>query len=157
MKKPRKSYNRLRAREEAALGVQDLMSKLGLSKTDLAKRMGRSKSFVSKVLSGDHNFTIDTLADVYFSLGKAVHFGFDANFQSIQMHKDFEMVSSSCKPVGAALTELDPNASEDFADAELVRRTFKDHDSQVLAQKRSISAQVYPRLVEENHSNNWAA
>lgn len=70
----RRCYNRERFKEEAALGVYDLMEKLRLNRSEFAARIGRSRAFVTKILSGCHNFTLDTLADIFISLGRYPHF-----------------------------------------------------------------------------------
>ncbi len=45
-----------------ALMLRDLLLEKGLSQVDLAKRIGKSKAFVSKVMRGDANLTIETMA-----------------------------------------------------------------------------------------------
>ncbi len=67
-------YNRARVTEEASYGIWQLMQEQGVTRSELAKRIGKRRSFVTKVLSGDHNFTIRTLADMYWALGGVLHF-----------------------------------------------------------------------------------
>ena len=52
------------------------MNKEGTTKSKLAKKMKISKAAVSKFLSGDRNFTIDTLAHISFVLGFQPEFWF---------------------------------------------------------------------------------
>ena len=42
--------------------IHDLMMQRGLSKTDLAKALNKRPSEITKWLSGQHNFTIKTIA-----------------------------------------------------------------------------------------------
>ena len=70
----RRSFNRESVKEEAAYGIYSLMESQGVSRAELARRIGRNRSFVTKVLGGSHNFTLETLADLYFAFGRYVHF-----------------------------------------------------------------------------------
>ncbi|MBA7553795.1 hypothetical protein ES705_46394 [subsurface metagenome] len=56
--------------------IYNLMNKVGTTKSKLAKKMKISKAAVSKLLSGDRNFTIDTLAHISFVLGFQPEFRF---------------------------------------------------------------------------------
>ncbi len=56
--------------------IYNLMNKEGTSKSELARKMEISKAAVSKLLSGDRNFTIDTLAHLSFVLGFHPEFRF---------------------------------------------------------------------------------
>ena len=67
-------FNRQRLKEEASMGIYALMRDTGVSRTELAERIGKSKPFITKILDGYHNFTLNTLADVFHALGYAVHF-----------------------------------------------------------------------------------
>ncbi len=73
MNKEEQHFNRERFKQEAALGIFNLMEEQGMSREALAKAVGRSHAFISKVLSGSHNLTLETLADLYAALGRAVH------------------------------------------------------------------------------------
>jgi len=72
-------YNRERFKEEAALGLYALMERYGLNRSEVAARIGRSKAFVTKILGGSHNFTLDTLADLFISFGRYPHFSLGIN------------------------------------------------------------------------------
>ena len=52
--------------------VLEQMEHEDISHTELAKRLGKSKSHVSRLLSGDRNMTLRTLAEVCFSLSYRV-------------------------------------------------------------------------------------
>ena len=56
--------------------IYSLMDKEGTTKSKLARKMKISKAAVSKLLSGDRNFTIDTLAHISFVLGFHPEFRF---------------------------------------------------------------------------------
>lgn len=66
--------------EEAALAmaqatIQNAINKSGISRAELARRLGRPRSFVSRLLSGDHNLTIRTMARALLACGYEVRFG----------------------------------------------------------------------------------
>ena len=65
--------NRARFLEEATHGIYALLETNGKNRSWLARRLGKSRAFVSKILEGSHNFTLETLADVYLALGKSAH------------------------------------------------------------------------------------
>lgn len=48
--------------------LHDYLGLRGVSRQSLAGKMGKQPSEVSKWLSGDHNFTIDTLSDIGYYL-----------------------------------------------------------------------------------------
>lgn len=52
-----------------ALRISNALKRLGMSQREFALRMGRSATVVSEWLSGDRNFTIDTLSDIGGVLG----------------------------------------------------------------------------------------
>lgn len=49
--------------------LYDEMQKQGITQRELAKRMNKRPSEVAKWLSGQHNFTINTLVDISFAIG----------------------------------------------------------------------------------------
>ena len=66
--------------EEAALAmaqatIQNAITRSGISRAELARRLNRSRSFVSRMLSGDHNLTIKTMARALAACGSEVRFG----------------------------------------------------------------------------------
>lgn len=65
--------------EETALAVaqaeiQDAMDKSCLRRTDLAMRLGKPRSFISKILGGNHNLTIRTMARLFAACGFELRF-----------------------------------------------------------------------------------
>ncbi len=69
-------FNRQRLAHEAALGIHMLMDDAELTKSGFADLLGgkQKRSLVTKFLSGTHNFTLETLADIYSLLGSDLHF-----------------------------------------------------------------------------------
>lgn len=56
----------------AAIQIADAMEKHGITKKQLADKMGRRPSEITKWLSGDHNFTLDTLTELSFYLKEKI-------------------------------------------------------------------------------------
>ena len=54
--------------------IQLLMERLGVTRSDLARRLGKNKAFVSRVLGGERNVTLRTLADIAFYLDRTPSF-----------------------------------------------------------------------------------
>lgn len=66
--------------EEAALAmaqatIQNALTRSGLSRAEFARRLNRPRSFVSRMLSGDHNLTLRTMARALLVCGYEVRFG----------------------------------------------------------------------------------
>lgn len=66
-------YNRARICEEAAQGIFELMTLQGVKRKQLADLLETQKPRVSLILSGEHNFQLKTLADLFLVLGRSVH------------------------------------------------------------------------------------
>ena len=60
--------HRIETRMLVAKMLHDYLDIRGISQQDLAGKMGKQPSEVSKWLSGNHNFTIDTLSDIGYYL-----------------------------------------------------------------------------------------
>lgn len=84
--------NRARFLEEASHGIYVLLERNGKSRSWLAKRLGRSRAFVTKILEGSHNFTLETLADVYLALGKSAHLTLGSDPDELRLPVDEEDV-----------------------------------------------------------------
>jgi plasmid maintenance system antidote protein VapI len=67
-------YQQERAKYEATELVCDAMSRFGITRTELAKRLGKTKGYVSQLLDGERNMTIDTISDVFWAIGRSLHF-----------------------------------------------------------------------------------
>ena len=65
-------YLKVARRMRAAIQIADAMEKHGVSKKQLADMMGRRPSEITKWLSGDQNFTLDTLAELSFYLKEKI-------------------------------------------------------------------------------------
>jgi len=66
--------------EEAALAmaqavIQNAINRSGISRAELARRLKRQRSFVSRMLSGDHNLTVKTMARALAACGEEVRLG----------------------------------------------------------------------------------
>ena len=61
---------RIETRLLVAQMLHDYLCLRDISQQSLAGKMGKQPSEVSKWLSGDHNFTIDTLSDIGYYLDK---------------------------------------------------------------------------------------
>jgi transcriptional regulator with XRE-family HTH domain len=58
---------------EATEAISRVMDAQGVSRAELARKLQRTPAFVTKLLQGDNNFTLRTLSDVFFELGRSVH------------------------------------------------------------------------------------
>lgn len=52
--------------------IYDILKKKGWSKTDLAKATGKKTPVVTKWMSGTHNFTMRTIAEIETALGEDI-------------------------------------------------------------------------------------
>ena len=52
--------------------IYDILKKKGWSKTDLAKATGKKTPVVTKWMSGNHNFTMRTIAEIEVALGEEI-------------------------------------------------------------------------------------
>lgn len=57
---------------EIADRIDAILKEKGLTQKELAKRMGKRESEVSRWLTGRHNFTTNTLADISLALGEPI-------------------------------------------------------------------------------------
>lgn len=62
----------IRKRQLIADRLQSILDELGWKKKDLAEKLGKNPSEVTKWLSGSHNFTMDTLAEIEQATGKSL-------------------------------------------------------------------------------------
>lgn len=65
--------------EESALAmaqstIQNAINDAVISQADLARKMGRNRSIVSRILSGNHNLTVKTMARSLAACGFEVRF-----------------------------------------------------------------------------------
>ncbi|MEX2219795.1 MAG: helix-turn-helix transcriptional regulator [Phycisphaerales bacterium] len=82
--------------EEVSIGIEDLMGE-EISRADLAARLGRSRGFVTKILSGSHNFTLATLADVFRVLGRRSHLRLSADLETTRAPVDEEAAAAAAE------------------------------------------------------------
>ena len=57
---------------EIADYIDAILKKKGLTQKELARKMGKRESEVSRWLTGRHNFTTNTLADISLALGEPI-------------------------------------------------------------------------------------
>lgn len=62
------SYLKVARRMRIAIQIADAMEAQHISRKELAQKMGRQPSEITKWLSGDQNFTSDTLAELSYYL-----------------------------------------------------------------------------------------
>jgi transcriptional regulator with XRE-family HTH domain len=67
--------------EESALAmaqatIQGAITTSGISRAELSRRMGRSRSFVTRMLRGDHNLTVRTMARALTACGYEPRFSY---------------------------------------------------------------------------------
>ena len=57
---------------EVAVSLGEAMERSGMTKAEFAKKMGKSKAYVTRLLQGNYNLTLGTLAEVAYHLGRRV-------------------------------------------------------------------------------------
>jgi len=72
--------SRLEQYEEIALAmaqstVADAIERSPLSQSGVAKQLGINRSFITRVLRGDHNLTVKTMARICAAAGFELRFG----------------------------------------------------------------------------------
>ena len=55
-----------------AARIGEILDRKGWNKTDFAKAMGKTNAEISKWMSGQHNFTISTIAKIEVALGEDI-------------------------------------------------------------------------------------
>lgn len=53
--------------------IHFLLEKYKITQRELAKKLGKNESEISKWLSGEHNFTFDTLTKIGIAIGEPVY------------------------------------------------------------------------------------
>lgn len=81
-------WNQERFKDEVAQAIFELMEQQGVKRSELADRLGVSKPRVTQFLGGSHNFTLETLADVFMALGRSAHIWLDTNPKSLAAMED---------------------------------------------------------------------
>ena len=67
-------YQQERAIQEVTDLLCQIMDEQKVSRAELAERLGRTKGYVTQLLDGRANMTVRTIADVFLSLDRVVHF-----------------------------------------------------------------------------------
>lgn len=100
------TYLKVARRMRIAIQIADAMEEQHISKKELAQLMGRQPSEITKWLSGDQNFTSDTLAELSYYLkakitGENQVFSFTYKLDSLyasSMTVDYPQASISVVP-----------------------------------------------------------
>ena len=95
--------NRVELRMMLAAKIYETMQQKGISKKQFARMLGQQPSVVTKWLSGTHNFTTDTLADIQRVLEISL-FNFDEHLKQEKISIAFELVR---KPESAGGFEIE--------------------------------------------------
>jgi len=66
-------YHAEELKTEFAVQIERMMLRHGITKSELARRMGTSPAYITKVLRGDANVTIDTMAKLAWHADGRVH------------------------------------------------------------------------------------
>lgn len=66
------TYLKVARRMRIAIQIADAMEEQHISKKELAQKMGRQPSEITKWLSGDQNFTSDTLTELSYYLHREI-------------------------------------------------------------------------------------
>ncbi len=61
------------AKIDFAVAIERLMGQIGISKSELAKRIDTSPAYVTKVLRGDTNLTIESMANLSHAVDGCLH------------------------------------------------------------------------------------
>ena len=72
MKIPKEDRRRYDISFDISCRILNILERKGWSKTELAKAMGKRESEISKWMSGLHNFTIQTIANIETVLGEDI-------------------------------------------------------------------------------------
>lgn len=59
------AYAEISIREAAAEAIFEAMEKREISRAELARRLGKSRPYITKLLSGEENLSIETLAKIF--------------------------------------------------------------------------------------------
>lgn len=54
--------------------IQNAINDSCITRAEFARRMGRSRSYITRILSGDHNLTVKTMARALGACGRQLHF-----------------------------------------------------------------------------------
>jgi len=106
-----KEYKRTEKRMMMAARIDEAKRAKGWKNKDLAEALGKKPSEISKYLSGTHNFTIDTLADLEEVLGIQLLNLKEKTKTQILYHKSFT-VSSDIEVPSTSVNE--PHIESDF-------------------------------------------
>ena len=67
-----KNFQRERLEMEITELICNLMEQEKVSRAELARRLGKSRPYITKILQSGNNLTVDTIADIFFALGRSL-------------------------------------------------------------------------------------
>lgn len=82
------------AKIEYAVATERRMGQLGVSRKELAGRIGSSPAYITKLLRGDANLTIESMAKVAHALGGRLHIHIAPENSSVRW---FEVIDNDRK------------------------------------------------------------
>ncbi len=101
------AVRRIETRMQVAKMLYDYLSIRGISQQEFASMMGKQPSEVSKWLSGNHNFTIDTLSDIgyYLNTDFLIRRDETANFRCVNVLQIKRQSTKTCdfRPFGISV------------------------------------------------------
>lgn len=75
---------RMHYRMGVAVKIAEALKRKGMNQKDLANKLGKKPAEISKWLTGNHNFTIDTLVDIQSALDIKLIDVKESKFETIQ-------------------------------------------------------------------------
>lgn len=94
----------IRQKMRTAVVLENLMKQKGYSKGSLAVALKKKPSVITKWLSGTHNFTIETLADISFLMGVSLSVFFEE--ERVVEHVYREHLSVTNVPITGGVLDL---------------------------------------------------
>lgn len=82
------------AKIEFTEALVQAMEKEGLTRSDLSEKMGKSRAYISKIINGNANLTIESMASLAHGLGKKVIFHFADPFANINVQETYGPIHS---------------------------------------------------------------
>jgi transcriptional regulator with XRE-family HTH domain len=95
------------------------MEREGLSQTELAQKLGTSRAYITKVLQGNANFTLESLAKFALALDCDI----DVSFISRRATKRWEEIPHRPRPISTPLTRV-----HDYMRTVNARKPVKEDD-----------------------------
>lgn len=151
-------FNRARIKEEVSNGIYDLMVRTDVTRTELAKLIGTYKSRISLMLNGEQNFQIETLADIFLVLGRAVHFTLGADTNELRLLVD--EVEPADRAIDPEEWEREHEYKEDEINGEEEEEKYEEDEKikAVSGVKKELESRFKKELeiIEEQLQADWS-